>query len=310
MDNLININNKKDNILEFEMSIDGANTSDVECYFVIVAKDMEFRFKSSVKDKKKNMWNVTIPAMNFLERTTYKCFTEVITDGQYFKPMSGNVNVVGSAEIYTSTPQNKTIGSSIEKPAPKKEPVKKEPKKKNESWKPREKSIEQIANELMAKQKTSSTQPPVRTPDPIVENKAEKKVEKVQPIKPAAKTTTDSDKIRNIADKVKEAVNLVDNKNKPVPETKSNEKADKLKLILKENAKEHSKHSKPINVKMDSKVNEELVKAMIKEKEEERKKSASTKLPESDPRLDKIRAILEESGIKPKEKKPKFSFVK
>lgn len=154
MDNVININNTKANTLEFEMTIEGANTSAVDCHFVIVAKGMDFRFKAKVKDAKANLWNVKIPAMGFLERTAYKCYTEVMTDGQYFKPMKGNVNVVGSAEIFTSTPTNKTIANDTAKNAEsKKVDVKRETKRKNESWRQGEKSIEQIANELMKNKK-------------------------------------------------------------------------------------------------------------------------------------------------------------
>lgn len=151
MDNLININNTKKNTLEFEMTIEGANASGVDCNFVITAKSMDLRFKAKIADKKKNLWTVTLPEMPFLERTTYKCYTEVVADGQYFTPMKGSVNVVGSAEIYTSTPKNKTIESDVKKNKEFKEADKKrEEKRKNESWRQGEKSIEQIARELMS----------------------------------------------------------------------------------------------------------------------------------------------------------------
>ena len=150
MDNLININNTKTNTLEFEMTIEGANASGVDCNFVITAKNMDLRFKAKVSDKEKNLWTVKIPEMPFLERTTYKCFTEVVADGQYFTHMKGNVNVVGTAEIYTSTPKNKTIESDVEKKKEiKEEDHRREEKRKNESWRQSEKSIEQIAAELM-----------------------------------------------------------------------------------------------------------------------------------------------------------------
>ena len=198
MDNLINIINTKANTLEFEMTIEGANASNVECHFVIAAKKMDLRFKAKVKDKKNNLWNVTIPAMEFLEKTTYKCFTEVMTDGQYFVPMSGNVNVVGSAEIYSSNPKNKTIESTIEKvKTAKKEDKKREEKRKNESWRQGEKSIEQIAKELMAAKKKEEDSPPAAK-EPIVEDKKKtltlkkkKIVEKKEPQKPVEAKSDD-----------------------------------------------------------------------------------------------------------------------
>ena len=154
MDNVININHTKENTLEFEMVIEGTTTNEVDCNFVIVAKDMELRFPAALTEGKKDHWTVTLPEMGFLERTAYKCYTEVVAEGQYFKPMQGNVNVVGTAQIYTSTPKNKTIESDTQKAKVVKEQERKrETKRKQESWRQSEKSISQIAEELMEQEK-------------------------------------------------------------------------------------------------------------------------------------------------------------
>ena len=156
MDNLININNTKENVLEFELLIEGANSSEAECHFVITADGMDLRFPAILEDAAKNLWSVKIPALDFVDRTTYNCYTEVVTEGQYFKPMKGNVNIVGSAQIYTSTPKNKTVESDIkQQKINEKADKKRDEKRKNESWRSREKSIEQIATELMEKEKFS-----------------------------------------------------------------------------------------------------------------------------------------------------------
>jgi len=154
MDNIININNTKENALEFEMVIEGLNTSDVECNFVIEASGMELRFDAVLESKDDNKWLVKLPKLDILERTAYNCYTEVIAEGQYFTPMKGSINVVGSAEIFSSSPKNLTIESDVEKH---KEHVKleeqREEKRKAQSWRQNEKSIAQIASELMENQK-------------------------------------------------------------------------------------------------------------------------------------------------------------
>lgn len=228
MDNVININNTKTNTLEFEMTIEGANASSVDCHFVISAKGQDFRFKAK-KGKDGDLWSVKIPAMPYLEKTAYKCYTEVVADGQYFKPMDGNINVVGTAEIYTSTPKNKTVESDVaKKKESKKADVKREEKRKNESWRQGEKSIEQIAKELMAKKEADGTAEP--------------------------KTITESKKPGDVGAVVKK-----------------------------------------------EKFDDPIIKAAEKEP-----------ISEKDLKAEKVRAILQESGIKPKEKKKKdkISFVR
>ena len=185
MDNIININNTKENALEFEMTIEGLNTSDVECNFVIEAKGMEFRFDAVLEDAKANKWLVKLPRLDILERTTYNCYTEVIAEGQYFTPMKGNVNVVGTAEIYTSSPKNLTIESDQKKNAENRRlDEQRENKRQNQVWRQKEKSIEQIAKELM-EQKDFGTE----KVDKLVEEKREKK---------ASGTNSNDDKVRAI----------------------------------------------------------------------------------------------------------------
>ncbi len=168
MDNVININNTKENTLEFEMVIEGTTTKEVDCNFVIVAKGMELRFPAALTEGKVDHWTVTLPEMGFLERTAYQCYTEVVAEGQYFKPMEGNVNVVGTAQIYTSAPKNKTLESDIKKQEVfKEEEQKREVKREQSSWRQSEKPISQIAKELMEQEKYGK--------DKIDEKVAEKK---------------------------------------------------------------------------------------------------------------------------------------
>lgn len=267
MENVININNTKENTLEFEMVIEGAQTSDVDCNFVIVAKGMELRFPAGLTEDSKR-WSVKLPAMDFLERTAYKCYTEVVAEGQYFKPMEGNVNVVGTAQIYTSSPKNKTLESDVKKKKIiKEQEVKRETKRKNTSWRQSEKPIDQIASELLEKEKFSKEK---------IEEKVEKKratAKKVDPskdekVKAIIKEGIDHDKIK---EEVREAVKAV------------NSKVEKVKKQV----------AKPVKEAVEKKPEEVKV-------EETKESSQDTK----------VKAILEASGIKPKRKKKKVSFVR
>lgn len=154
MENIININNTKENALEFEMIIEGMSTAEVECNFVIVAKGMELRFDAILESKEDNKWLVKLPKLDLLERTSYNCYTEVIAEGQYFKPMTGSVNVVGTSEIYTSSPKNLTIESDQQKQKEFKTlEEKRDVKRTSQAYRQNEKSIAQIAEELMGNQK-------------------------------------------------------------------------------------------------------------------------------------------------------------
>lgn len=107
MENLVTINNTKKNVLEFDVSISGLDTKDVEVKFVIKTKKMDLVF--AAKHEKGDTWSVNIPELPMVEKTTYKSSVVVIADGYYFEPMKGSVNVVGSHEVYSSTPKNTTL---------------------------------------------------------------------------------------------------------------------------------------------------------------------------------------------------------
>ena len=152
MDNVVTVTNTKENILEFELTVQGLSAKKVEAKFIIKAKGMEFAFPCESGEG--NKWSVTIPPMPQLERTAYNCCISVVADGYYFEPMTGTVNVVGTHEVYSSTPKNKTVEPDTEeKKEKKKAPPKKKAKKEEvkETAKSREKGIDQIARELMEK---------------------------------------------------------------------------------------------------------------------------------------------------------------
>lgn len=164
MDNNVTISNVRDNVLEFDLTIEGLSAKDVEVQFVIKGKGVNFTF--AAEHDKGNKWKVTIPKMATLEKTTYNCSIVVIADGYYFEPMKSNCTVVGTHQVYTSAPVNKTVA-----PAEKVENQKKQTdssdksadkeKKQNTKMSVREgshqKTIKQLVNELTNHEKTPET---------------------------------------------------------------------------------------------------------------------------------------------------------
>lgn len=186
MDNVITINNTKKNTLEFDVSIQGLDTKDVDVKFVIKTKGMDLAF--AAKHDKGDTWSVTIPELPMVEKTTYKCHVCVVADGYYFEPMKGTVNIVGSHEIYTTTPKNVTLEPDDKKKEEKKDTSKdKKPVKESSPYtKSREKPIEQIARELMDAARSEVSAPkssPV--PKPITESHIEQSPA-VEPVSPTA----------------------------------------------------------------------------------------------------------------------------
>lgn len=154
MDNVVSINHKKENVLEFDLTMEGVENKGISVIMMVEAKDMMLGFKAEHKEKDK--WSVTLPKLPMLERTAYKFHIMVHADGYHFEPFKGTLNVVGSAEVYSSEPKNVTLKSGNEEEKKEKTSKKEDTKKKtNEAWRGREKPIDQIARELMEGQKYS-----------------------------------------------------------------------------------------------------------------------------------------------------------
>lgn len=170
MDNLVSLNNTKKNLFEFDLSIKGYEPKDMKTKFIIQANGMEIAFEAV--NVSGNKWEVNIPELPILERTAYPFFINIDADGYNFKPLKGTVNVVGSNDVYVTTPKNPKISAPIvetKKEEIKKEEkeVKKEAKKEVAKTKPGEKPIAQIAEEMMAVNKAK----PVKEAVVIVEGK-------------------------------------------------------------------------------------------------------------------------------------------
>lgn len=169
---IVSINNLKENILQFELTVEGLSTKDFDAKFVIHSSDMEMAFPCTKGEN--NKWTVTIPPLPMLERTAYPFHLQVVAEGYQFRPMRGAVNVVGSPEVYVNVGVTNQKLESPTKPA-------QAPKVKTEATvipkaqptKSREKPIAQVAQELMEANKISTKKKVVVEAKKVAEKKVE-----------------------------------------------------------------------------------------------------------------------------------------
>lgn len=154
---LVSINNLKENVLQFELTVEGLSTKDFDAKFVIHSADMELAFPCKKDDAGK--WSVTLPPLPMLERTAYPFHLQVVAEGFQFRPLKGAINIVGSPEVYAAGVKN----TKLESPTKPVETVKAKtesvaPQKSTPS-KSREKPIAQVAQELMEANKKDKAKP-------------------------------------------------------------------------------------------------------------------------------------------------------
>jgi len=108
----LTIINSKENTLDFDLEIDGIDGDPAKISFVIKTTEVDFAFKC--KKVEGNLWRVVIPAMPQIENTLYNYSIEVVIDGYYFEPTSGQINVIKSADLYVKDIKNKTFKPEVE----------------------------------------------------------------------------------------------------------------------------------------------------------------------------------------------------
>lgn len=92
MDELISIVKTRDNELEFDINIRGAQRQDPTVRLVIEDPKVNYSFNcSNLKDDK---WVVNIPPLPHLTRKEYPFRLEVIIDGYYFEPYRKKLNII------------------------------------------------------------------------------------------------------------------------------------------------------------------------------------------------------------------------
>lgn len=91
----------KANTFEFEMETDGISLQEANVSFIIESSAMNLMFEANKIDGKK--WEVIIPPLPILQKTMYPFRIALESEGYYFEPMIGAVNVVGEGKV-TVTP--------------------------------------------------------------------------------------------------------------------------------------------------------------------------------------------------------------
>lgn len=181
--NIITAINTKENTLEFNLTIQGLDSNDVSVRLIVETENIEFGFCCSKKEGSSDVWEVTLPKLPMLEKTAYPFKITVVADGYYFEPHKGTLNLVGSQEIYSTTPKNvslkpkKDSDDDSEKEEKEEKTEKKEVKEETYRYtKQREKPISQIAEELM---KQASFNKKVPLTESVNDTNKQQKIDKV-----------------------------------------------------------------------------------------------------------------------------------
>jgi len=265
MDNSVTISKNKENILEFEVDIQGVDTLDMSVRFIIETDGMKLGFDSVKQNDKK--WSVKIPALPILKTASYPFHIDITVDGYHFMPLVGDIKVVESESVTVSKPENislapskKSLEDIVNMSKAKTEPPKEEKPKTEEidlvkperkfKMEPVEvkdsgkifKTIADIANtekEKNSKKEEKKSEPKKEKTKPKKENKkVEVKEEAVVPIE--VKEEPKKEEINTIRetdakDVAKNILQDVTGLGKPKQEiTEKDSKGDKVKNILKE----------------------------------------------------------------------------
>lgn len=111
MSNIIQLNHQAENTYEFDVDVEGLQTSDIDASFVIIVKGMELAFPC-VQD---NMhFTCKIPPIPFIEKTAYKGAVRIVADGYFFEVVSDLlVNVTGNLNFERNDVKHMTVKTTI-----------------------------------------------------------------------------------------------------------------------------------------------------------------------------------------------------
>ena len=92
MDTKVSITNSRENELQFDITVEGTSVKDMRARFVIKTDGVEYVFPCKQSDKARRL-TVIIPKMAHLKTGEYDFYIEVITNGYYFDPYKGKLEV-------------------------------------------------------------------------------------------------------------------------------------------------------------------------------------------------------------------------
>ncbi len=130
----------RENTLEFDININGANKKTPVVRFVIEKNPIDYTFQCI--NEEDSTWIVTIPILTEFKKKAYPFRIEVIVDGYYFEPFHGTADIVAeptvkTKEVHISAPVKPVVGNVSVK---KENTHKKKPSKKKKTVK---KSVEE-----------------------------------------------------------------------------------------------------------------------------------------------------------------------
>lgn len=221
-DHIVSINQQKENIIQFHVSIEGTDSDDATVRLVVDLHNGMMLTFPCVKLSGEE-YEARIPALTHIERTAYPCFIEVITNGYYFKAMKGVMNVTGSATITAqpTTTFNKTSSESKPTDDEHKEPPSAEESLSFFTTKPTNPSlgvsgVKDMAVKAIAEQ---ARQKKVSVPEMVIPAVVEDTETSVNPVQETSQETSlneNDDKIK----KVLESMGIVSKPKRKIPKLK------------------------------------------------------------------------------------------
>jgi hypothetical protein len=316
MDNSVTISKVKENILEFDVDIQGVDTMDMSVRFIIETDTMKLGF-DSVKETDKT-WSVKIPALSILKPASYPFYIDITVDGYHFMPLVGDINVVEEESVNVSKPKNVTLSPAQKslkdvvtsvntKPEEPKEEkpetpiIKPETTFKMEPVKVKDsgnlfKTIADLSNAEKTKKETSKKETSSKKETPVkktAETKKPKEEKQVQ--KPKKEKTTKKESVKETSSDTKSlAKNILQDVTGLGKEKDSSKEADsksnKVKDIIKEETTTPVKENEEVRssggvkkftkdkkfVEVDKSKEENIKRALEEKDSEEEKRSVTT----------------------------------
>lgn len=98
MTNNISIINTTDNDLHLEVKVDGVDVGDMEVRFVVEIGEVCHVYKCK-QGSEAARWDVHIPSPSYIPMGEYPFHVEIVTNGYFFAPYSGTINVSTKPEV-------------------------------------------------------------------------------------------------------------------------------------------------------------------------------------------------------------------
>jgi hypothetical protein len=209
----ISINKNRENLYEFETTIEGITPQQVEFRFIIEDNGNHLGYKCIRKDN--NKWYVKLPYDSRFTQVSYPFYIESIIDGYYFKTLSGLVKIyekdidvnVQSMHSQNTTPKPEVVDkpTDVDDQPTDIKPQEGPPEEDVEKQSERKLSTNKLVD-LLRKKNTQQTDVDEDNVEHINEdNHITSKPIKKAPVKAAATDST-QEKKRDVSKKVNEAL--------------------------------------------------------------------------------------------------------